>query len=151
MRFKLAFIKCQYSSRRSYCFDSSTPSREIRLPFLDHRLVDFTLSLQDNYKLRDGWTKYILRRSLDKKLPDEVVWRKDKKGFSNPQEQWMKEELKDFFKDYISSDNPIYNTGLISKEGLEKKYDDFLKGKAWYREVFNAISLDYWLREYKIA
>ena len=63
----------------------------------------------------------------------------------------MKEELKGFFKDYISSDNPIYNTGLISKEGLEKKYDDFLKGKAWYREVFNAISLDYWLREYKIA
>ena len=130
---------------------SMSMSREIRLPFLDHRLVDFTLSLQDNYKLREGWTKYILRKSLDQKLPNEVVWRKDKKGFSNPQEKWMKEELKGFFKDYISSDNPIYNTGLISKEGLEKKYDDFLNGKAWYREVFNAISLDYWLREYKLA
>ena len=76
---------------------------------------------------------------------------KDKKGFTNPQEQWMKTDLKEFFSDYIASDNPIYSSGLISKTALESKYQDFLSGKAWYREVFNAISLDYWLREFKLA
>lgn len=63
--------------------------REVRLPFLDHELVEFVFSLPSHYKIRQGWTKWLLRQSMDKKLPDQVNWRTDKIGFEPPQKKWM--------------------------------------------------------------
>ena len=65
-------------------------SREIRLPFLSHELVEWAFSCEDSMKLRNGWTKYIIRTSMQDQLPDEIVWRKDKMGYAPPQEAWMK-------------------------------------------------------------
>lgn len=59
-------------------------SKEIRLPFLDYRLVNFMFSLSNEYKINKGWSKYILRKSMKDILPKEVQWRKDKKGYSTP-------------------------------------------------------------------
>ena len=69
-------------------------SREIRLPFLDSRLIDLALRAPDSYKLRRGWTKYAFRTAMQRFLPPQVTWRKDKKGFSNPQGEWLKHELR---------------------------------------------------------
>lgn len=77
----------RYEDRNSMAF-----SIESRVPFLDHRLIEFTLALPDHWKIRDGWTKYILRKTIENHLPKEVVWRKDKKGFVTPQKAW-KEQL----------------------------------------------------------
>ena len=63
--------------------------REIRLPFLDSRLIDLMLRAPDEYKLRGGWTKYCLREAMRPFLPPQIAWRKDKKGFSNPQGEWL--------------------------------------------------------------
>ncbi len=62
---------------------------EVRLPFLQHKLVEFIFSLPANFKIRQGWTKWLLRKSLTGKLPDAIVWRKNKIGFEPPQHQWM--------------------------------------------------------------
>lgn len=62
---------------------------EVRLPFLDHTLVEFLFSLPSHFKIREGWTKWILRKSMDTKLPDTITWRRDKTGFESPQKQWM--------------------------------------------------------------
>ena len=75
----------RYEDRNSMAF-----SIESRVPFLDHRLVEFSLSLENNKKLKNGWTKYILRKIIENKLPEGIVWRKDKKGFITPQGQWKK-------------------------------------------------------------
>ena len=64
-------------------------SREVRLPFLSHELVEFIFSLPSQLKMHDGWTKFLLRKAMDKKLPDPIVWRKDKIGFEPPQKNWM--------------------------------------------------------------
>jgi len=64
-------------------------SREVRLPFLNHELVEFVFSLPSRFKIREGWTKWLLRQSMKEKLPPEIVWRKDKIGFEPPQKQWM--------------------------------------------------------------
>ncbi len=53
---------------------------EVRNPFLDYRLVEFLASVPACYKIRNGWTKYIARLAFDGKLPDEIVWRRDKMG-----------------------------------------------------------------------
>ena len=63
--------------------------REIRLPFLSHELVEFVFSLPANFKIRDGWTKWLLRKNMEKSLPAEITWRRDKVGFEPPQKSWM--------------------------------------------------------------
>ncbi len=62
---------------------------EVRLPFLQQGLVQYALSLPSSYKMQDGYTKHILRKSMEHKLPDAIVWRKDKVGFETPQKTWM--------------------------------------------------------------
>ena len=69
--------------------NSMAHGREVRLPFLSHDLVSFLFSLPSGFKIRNGWTKWILRKSMDKKLPDLITWRKDKNGFEPPQQEWM--------------------------------------------------------------
>ena len=65
---------------------------EARMPFLSHRLVEFLFSLPSQLKIRDGWTKWILRQSLADVLPEDVTARKGKTGFEPPQADWMRHE-----------------------------------------------------------
>lgn len=69
--------------------NSMAHSIETRLPFLDFRVVEAGVSMPPNYKLRDGWTKYILRRAMDDVLPSEVTWRRSKVGFEAPDATWL--------------------------------------------------------------
>lgn len=62
---------------------------EVRLPFLQHRLVEFLFTLPPQFKIHQGWTKWLLRKAVENKLPNEIVWRKDKIGYEPPQKQWM--------------------------------------------------------------
>lgn len=64
-------------------------SREVRLPFLFHELVEFCFSLPSQYKIHAGWSKYLLRRAFEPVLPKAITWRKDKKGFATPQNAWL--------------------------------------------------------------
>lgn len=68
-------------------------SVEARFPMMDYRLVEFWMGLPAIYKIHNGFTKYIARLSMNKKLPDEIVWRKDKKGWEMPQKEWIKDGL----------------------------------------------------------
>lgn len=73
----------RYSDR-----NSMANSVEVRMPFLSHKLVEFLFSLPDEYLLNTGWTKYVLRKSLENVLPPEIAWRKDKIGYATPQQEW---------------------------------------------------------------
>ncbi len=69
--------------------NSMAHGREVRLPFLQHELVQFIFSLPATYKIHSGYTKWILRKAMQPILPTEIVWRTDKTGFEPPQQQWM--------------------------------------------------------------
>jgi len=75
---------------------SMAHSIESRLPFLDHRLAEFLASVPAAYKIHNGWTKYLARLAMDKKLPDSITWRKDKMGWPDPTEYWFKGPLKEW-------------------------------------------------------
>jgi asparagine synthase (glutamine-hydrolysing) len=62
---------------------------EVRLPLLNHQLVEFLFTLPAHLKIKEGWTKWLLRKAMEDILPKEIVWRKDKIGFEPPQKQWM--------------------------------------------------------------
>ncbi len=75
----------RYEDRNAMTF-----SIEARLPFLDFRLVEFVFSLPSSYRINEGWTKRILRDSLNDILPKEVCWRKSKLGFPVPELKWLR-------------------------------------------------------------
>jgi asparagine synthase (glutamine-hydrolysing) len=78
-------------------------SVEVRLPFLSHELVEFEFSLPSSLMIKDGWTKYILRRSMEDILPTGIAWRKDKVGYEPPQQQWFSgPEYRVLFEEAIS-------------------------------------------------
>ena len=67
---------------------------EVRLPFLDHRLIEATARLRPEDVARDGYTKVLLRRAMQARLPRELLDRKDKFAFAVPQAGWIRSELK---------------------------------------------------------
>lgn len=73
--------------------NSMAHSREVRLPFLFHELAEFLINLPAEYKIHNGWTKYIMRKAGDGLLPQEITWRKDKIGYEPPQKNWMENGL----------------------------------------------------------
>jgi asparagine synthase (glutamine-hydrolysing) len=64
-------------------------SIETRLPFLDHKLVEYCLQAPIQAKLNKGWTKWMLRAAMDGIMPSPITWRKDKKGFEAPERIWV--------------------------------------------------------------
>jgi asparagine synthase (glutamine-hydrolysing) len=73
--------------------NSMAHSIEARVPFTDYRLVDYVFSLPGIYKIRNGWTKWLLRLAVEDLLPPTIVWRTDKLGFATPlwaskQDEW---------------------------------------------------------------
>lgn len=99
--------------------NSMAHGREVRLPFLNHELVKFIFSLPSQLKMHDGWTKFLLRKAMDKKLPDEIVWRKEKVGFEPPQKNWMENH---HVQDYIhEAKKKLANAGILTKNAVDKK------------------------------
>jgi asparagine synthase (glutamine-hydrolysing) len=126
-------------------------SREIRLPFLDYRLMELFVNLPTSKKLTLGWTKYILRQAMSSMLPKKINWRKDKQGFINPQEDWLKKELKPVVLSTFSENALIFKCGLVDREALILKYEAFcsqstVNGKVWYRDIFAPFALEVWLQ-----
>jgi asparagine synthase (glutamine-hydrolysing) len=72
--------------------NSMAHGREVRLPFLSHELVQFVISLPASFRMKNGFTKWMLRTVMNKKLPDEIVWQKGKIGFEPPQQKWMQQD-----------------------------------------------------------
>ena len=101
--------------------NSMAHGREVRLPFLNHELVEFVFSLPSQLKMHDGWTKFLLRQTMDKKLPDEIVWRKEKVGFEPPQISWMEDTA---VQDYIhEAKKKLANAGILTKNAVTKKIE----------------------------
>ena len=77
-------------------------SIESRMPFMDYRMVEFLALVPTSYKMHNGWTKYIARIAFDDKLPNSVVWRKDKMGWLLPEDHWFRGNLKEWFTTKIT-------------------------------------------------
>ena len=95
--------------------NSMAHSVEARVPFLEHRLVEFTQSLPVEYLDGIGQSKKILVEAMKGILPETVRLRRDKKGFVSPMERWFKE---DYFIDFINlfKENVLYTKGLINDQ-----------------------------------
>lgn len=92
---------------------------EVRLPFLNTQLVQFIFSLPSQYKIREGYTKWILRKAMNDSIPESVCWRTDKTGFEPPQKQWMSDPL---LSDYMhEAKKKLVHENLLRPQVLQKK------------------------------
>jgi asparagine synthase (glutamine-hydrolysing) len=92
---------------------------EVRLPFLSHELVSLVFSLPAQYKIHEGYTKWVLRKSMQSAVPEKILWRKDKIGYEPPQAQWMKN---DKLIDYMhEAKKKLANAGILKKSTVTQK------------------------------
>lgn len=124
--------------------NAMTFSIESRVPFLDYRIVEFALALDGKYKIRNNWTKWIIRKSCKDYLPRKVLKRKNKMGFPAPFARWLREgESKDEIKKIIYE---FGNRNIVSKKTIDQLYKAHISGKADYNQIlFRFLSLELWL------
>jgi asparagine synthase (glutamine-hydrolysing) len=133
---------------------SMAAAREIRLPFLDYRLVSLLVPLPVEYKLRDGWTKWIFRRAMETMLPKEIAWRKDKQHFIVPQNEWFHSELRDNLCKMLRGPWFTEELGLIDRNKFRARYDAYLgnrkpNGPLSFKDIFSPIALELWARRFE--
>jgi asparagine synthase (glutamine-hydrolysing) len=123
---------------------------ECRAPFLDHRLIEFSMKIPPNRKLGNGQTKYLLRRSLEGILPDTIL-RRGKIGFGAPVTSWLRNQLREITGDLLASG--CRTEGLIPRSAIDGVLDRFYKApsssdfRVAYR-LWLLLVLEVWARRY---
>lgn len=138
---------CHYEDRMSMAM-----SREVRSPFLDYRVVEHGLGLPVHLKMRHGWTKFALRKSFEDRLPAQIAWRKDKKGFVSPEATWLRENLRARVLELMGDPaNPAYQLGLVDREAYLKLFTAFCNhdARVWFKDVFAPLTLSLWLADWQ--
>lgn len=99
-------------------------SLEARVPFLDHKLIEFVTTIPSRFKLRGRKTKFILKEVFKDFLPDPILKRK-KMGFGVPVSKWFRNELKNYSKE-ILLDQRTLKRGYFKREGIEHLFNEHL-------------------------
>lgn len=122
-------------------------SVESRVPFLDHRLVEFTARLPERLKLRRGWTtKYILRRSMKNMLP-EAILKRSKMGFPVPVGKWFREGFRPVVDEYVLSDRTLAR-GLFNPDYVRRLAAEHQAGANHSERLWALVNFEIWLRQF---
>ena len=116
---------------------------EARLPFLDYRLVDLSLNLPLDVKIRQGWTKWVLRKAMSDCMPPEITWRKNKFSFNAPDGIWLKRHKAEMM-DAIARSSLV--EAVTNARRLRKSMTTLSNGSLW-----RLYSVALWQREFGIS
>jgi asparagine synthase (glutamine-hydrolysing) len=126
---------------------SMANSLEVRVPFLDYRLIEFIEGLPSRMKLRRLTGKYLHKRALEKWLPKSVIWRR-KKGFANPIEHWFRHEMRPFVESCLLA--PEAAVARYFDQGYIRRMLDLdRQGKEQFRRhIYLLVSFELWHRKF---
>jgi asparagine synthase (glutamine-hydrolysing) len=128
--------------------NSMAHSIETRLPFLDYELVEFAINCPSFLKIRQGWSKWLLRQALAGILPDAVRARKTKLGFATPERNWLQTGLRDPERE-LWSPRSFRMARFMSAPDMTRETDKFLRaemGALPASSLFRCVSLELWAR-----
>jgi asparagine synthase (glutamine-hydrolysing) len=126
--------------------NSMAHSLEVRHPFLDHRLVEFLLKIPPEWKIRNGWTKYVLRQALPE-LPDDIRWRRDKQGFLTPEQYWLKDQLQHVIRSTFHNSR-LGQAGILNDVEFLRYYDQFQRGASVpHSDIARTLIAERWMRQ----
>lgn len=119
-------------------------SVEIRNPFLDYRLAEFAMALDGEYKVRNQYTKWIVRKACRDVLPEKVVYRTNKMGYPAPFARWLRESRqKEEMRETIFS---LDRRGILKEGVIGKIYREHMEGIDRSTELFRFLTLELWYR-----
>jgi asparagine synthase (glutamine-hydrolysing) len=119
-------------------------SVELRVPFLDHDIMEFAANIHPRYKVNGFKKKYILKELFRGLVPDEILFRK-KTGFPVPYEKWLRNDLHDYVKDIILDDKTI-KRGYFNKISLENIFKNNKLYGIYSKEIFSLLVFEFWNR-----
>lgn len=123
-------------------------SLESRVPFLDHRVVEYSCRIPLNVKIKNGMGKWPLREILSQYLPDELI-QKPKKGFGIPIDEMLRGPLKDWAEELLDI-NRLQKQGLFNVKVIRQKWDDHINGRNNYQnEIWNLLMFQSWFDVYQ--
>lgn len=126
---------------------SMAHSIELRVPFLDHRVVEYAASIPSRHKIHGSSTKYVLKRALRELLPERIVNRQ-KMGFPTPLEIMFRGDLFGYAHDTLLSQQ-AKNRGYFSSEAVRRLLTDHRSGRAAnHREIWQLLVLEEWHRRF---
>lgn len=138
--FKLEHL-LKWEDRNSMWF-----SLESRVPFLDHRLVERTLSLPSDNIIKKGMTKYILREAMDGFLPEQIRLRRDKVGFDTPESEWFREPIFQKFIFELLNSESFRQRPYFDQKACMNLYNLHLQKKINIScDIWKWINLELWL------
>jgi len=121
-------------------------SLETRVPYLDHRIIEFSLNLSPNLKYRNGISKYLLKEILYQYVPKKIFDR-PKQGFAIPLEKWLKNELK-FLIDENLSKEIVEKYNVVDYTSVDNLIKKFLAGENYlYNRIWLLVILHKWLKK----
>jgi asparagine synthase (glutamine-hydrolysing) len=124
-------------------------SIESRIPFLDHNLVEKTLSLPTESVLKNGVNKFILRESVKDILPEKIYKRYDKRGFSTPADEWFRAKPFQHYINEMLNSEKFYSRGYFDVNECKRKYTLHLEKKENVsNEIWKWINLEIWFRKF---
>ncbi len=134
----------KWEDRNSMAF-----SLEARVPFLDHRLVEATLSADGRDIIVNGMTKAPLRESMKGVLPEKIRLRTDKIGFGTPQDEWFREpDFQTLVNEILSSDS-FFNRNIVNPNKAKAMFNKHLNKEINIsKEIWKWIHLELWFREF---
>jgi asparagine synthase (glutamine-hydrolysing) len=122
-------------------------SLEARTPFLDYRMVEFAFSLPGNLKLKNGETKYILKKAVEERIGEELTYRK-KQMFTVPIGEWFKVELASFLERVLLTDKHR-DRGIFQQSKIENLVRSHVSGSRNYTRILRAlVSLELWFQAF---
>jgi len=126
---------------------SMANSLECRAPLLDYRIVEYAASLPMSMKRRDGNSKYVLKKTMAKMLPDEILHRK-KMGFDSPVSAWLRGSLRKPFESAVFGNNSA-SQEMFNLQALRKLWKTHLDGNNSYaRELWSIYMFELWWQAY---
>ncbi len=135
----------RYEDRLSMAF-----SIESRVPLLDHRVVELSFALPAAWKIRNGWSKWVLRRAVEDLLPPEIVWRRDKMGFPLPLRHWLRNGLMRHVDDLLLTSGRR-SLAYLDREVLRETMAQHADGRADRSAlIWRALNLEVWLRAFDL-
>lgn len=122
---------------------------EGRSPFLDKDLVEYSIALKDELKIKGGYTKFILREVMKGIMPEKVRLRVDKRGFSVPMDEWYRTEgFQKLLKEILESES-FAKRGYFKPEEAKRLYERHLRGEVNVaKDIWKWINLELWFRKY---
>lgn len=123
-------------------------SLETRVPFLDHRVVEYSWQLPLSMKFRDGKGKWALREILYKYVPKELIER-PKMGFGVPIGDWMRGPLREWVEELLS-EKRLNEEGFLKTDDIRQKWNEHLSGKYnWQYHIWDVLMFESWLDKQK--